>query len=86
MKKIIRSCHNCEYRHACYDEDCKESNNYPNWKISKCYNCKYYIELKLADDKSIDKLTDEWFARGCEIWFPSSICCEKYIRINERKK
>lgn len=75
-------CHWCEYRHGgCPNGGitpyCKE------FKIGGCYSCKYYHGQY---GKLNDKETDQWFRRGCEIYFPSALSCDKRKRMSRKRK
>ena len=75
-------CHWCQYRKGgCPHREivpyCKE------FKIGGCYSCKYYHgkygELTYEE-------TDQWYKRGCEIWYPSSLYCSKRKRMSRKRK
>ena len=75
-------CHWCQYRHGGYPHwdivpYCKE------FKIGGCYSCKYY-HCKYG--KFNDKETGQWFKRGCEVWCPLSLYCNKRKHISRRRK
>lgn len=75
-------CFRCQYRHGgCPHseivEECKE------FRTGGCYSCKYYFG-KRGDLDNIE--TDQWFRRGCETWFPSSLGCKKRKRISRKRK
>lgn len=75
-------CHWCQYRKGCCPHDdivpyCKE------FKIGGCYSCKYY-HGKYGE--FTEKETDQWFKRGCEVWCPSSLFCDKRKRISRKRK
>ena len=75
-------CHWCQFRHGgCPHWDiipyCRE------FRIGGCYSCKYH---QGKNGKFSDEETDQWFRRGCEIWFPSSLWCEKRKRIGRKRK
>ena len=75
-------CHWCQYRHGgCPHWNavfyCKE------FKLGGCYSCKYYHGKygKLTEEE-----TDQWFARGCEVFCPSSLYCNKRKHISRKRK
>lgn len=75
-------CHWCEYRkggcpHGKIVYYCKE------FKIGQCFSCKYY-HGKYGELN--DKETDQWFRRGCEARFPSSLYCSKRKRMSRKRK
>ena len=78
----VYKCHWCQYRHGgCSHNEikpyCKE------FKMGGCYSCKYYYG-KFGELS--DKETGQWFRRGCEAWFPSSLYCTKRKRISRKRK
>lgn len=80
MKKY--KCHWCQYRHGgCPHNEVIE--NCQDFKIGGCYSCKYYYGKY---GKLNDKETEQWFKRGCEAWFPSSLYCSKRKRLSRRRK
>ena len=75
-------CHWCQYRKGCcpYDDIipyCKE------FKTGKCYSCKYYHG---KDGTFTEKETEQWFKRGCEVWVPTSLFCNKRKHISRKRK
>lgn len=75
-------CHWCQYRHGgCLHkdivEDCKD------FKIGGCYSCKYFYG---KNGKLNEQETDQWYKRGCETWFPSSLYCNKRKRLSRKHK
>ena len=78
-------CHWCQYRHGgcLHDHDDKMNGNCKEFKIGGCYSCKYHYG---KNGKLNEQEIDRWFARGCEIWFPSSLWCEKRKRLSRKRK
>lgn len=76
-------CHWCQYRHG----DCNYRDPEPyckEFKIGGCYSCKYYYGKNGTE--LTDEETDQWFKRGCETFFPSSIYCKKRKRLSRKRK
>lgn len=69
-------CHDCEYRKSgCnHPRPWKTNKLCKHWRLGKCYMCKFYKENMTEDEN------DEWFKRGCEGWFPTSMYCSKFKR------
>ena len=75
-------CHRCQYRHGgCSHSD--TGRNCKEFRIGGCYSCKYYHG---KNGKLSEQETDQWFRRGCEIYFPSSLCCTKRKRMSRKRK
>ena len=78
-------CHWCQYRHGgCpHNHDDKMGGNCKDFKIGGCYSCKYYYG---KNGKLNEQETDQWFARECETWYPSSLWCGKRKRLSRKRK
>ena len=78
-------CNWCQYRHGgCpHDHDDNMSGNCKDFRIGGCYSCKYYYG---KNGEFNEQERDQWFARGCEIWCPSSLWCNKRKRLSRKRK
>lgn len=75
-------CHWCQYRyggcpHNKWVPYCKE------FRIGGCYSCKYYYG---KNGKLDDTEVEQWYKRGCETFFPSSLYCKKRCRLSRKRK
>ena len=64
---IRKDCHTCDYRHGCCIHDIPEEGECGDWKLGRCYTCKF-----------VDANEEEWYRRGCEAEYPGG--CTKYKR------
>lgn len=79
IRKGEYKCRWCRYRHCCHHYEpvpyCKD------FVLGGCYSCKYYYG---RDEEFTEQETDQWFARGCEIWCCGG--CEKRKRLSRKRK
>lgn len=75
-------CHWCQYRYG----GCNHKHPIPYCKdfiIGGCYSCKY----RYGKNGELSELeTDQWFKRGCETFYPSSLYCNKRKRLGRKRK
>lgn len=76
-------CHWCQYRYS----DCIHRHPVPyckDFKPGGCLSCKYRYGIYGKDFTS--KEENQWMYRGCEIFFPSSLRCNKRKRLGRKRK
>ena len=78
-------CHWCQYRYS----DCKYGfGNKPNYckdfVPGGCLTCKYHC----GKNSTIltDEETDQWYRRGCNTFYPSSLRCKGRKRLSRKRK
>ena len=78
-------CIQCQYRHGgcSHDWNNEVQDNCKEFKIGGCYSCKYYYGKY---GEFTEQETDQWFKRGCEIWYPSSLWCGNRKRLSRKRK
>lgn len=76
-------CHWCQYRHG----GCSYSQPEPyckEFKLGGCLSCKYHFPKN--GKEFTEEETDQWFKRGCETFYPSSLYCKKRKRLGRKRK
>lgn len=76
-------CHWCQYRYG----DCIHRHPVPyckDFKFGGCLSCKYTYGKN--GRYVTDEETDQWYKRGCETFYPSSLRCNKRKRLGRKRK
>ena len=91
-RQIIKSkifgpyrCHSCQYRYSDCDHGFGNKPNYcKDYYPGGCLSCKYlYGKFGIIFS---EKEENNWIRRVCNIYFPSSIRCNKRKRLSRKRK